>query len=823
MGANGACAPLHLSPCMNPTRKFRRSLWAALLIPAALAPVLAQPPAAPSAAAKEEVLTLPEFSVETSAMTDSYTAGDTVSASRMNASVKDLPYSVASLTNQFLEDFAVFDLNDDLSYISGITGNTDAFTYGARGYNSANVALFNGHYMFNPLVAPFVDRVEYIKGPAASLYGQSSPGGALLITTRQPTAQEKESLSLSAGTAYDLRATQLHASGPVPIGTASPHLFYNVDAEYLHRTFDVHYARRQEKAVEAGLLYKIDENTNVSFEAVWQKYWNPNAGDWGLPLTAHFANNPFTGKTGQLYYDGFAWPLRNQYYGSTTDYVTREASTWYATFQHRFSDWLSLEAGYSHYVTPVETYNTLGSSGVYFPSVNLVASGSAASGTNNVNAAATANPAWSTTMGTGYSYNLDLLAHFHVLKADDQLLFTVDDYLNNRRNYTETPIAGEYTPYVWAFNPYQPVTSPYVPRDSNHFAATTTLNNAVNSLGFGLNDRASWFDNKLILTFGYRHDHYTGYQLNPSAATTAVSYTGADPGSGRQSKIFTNVDGGNLGLTLGLTSNISWYASVYEAYSPFNTSVPLTVSLTGTTPAARAAQLKTLDPSPQRGVGEESGVKFDYLNHQLSFSADVFDTHQKNVSVTELSDPTNPSSVTISVPEGDQNAKGFEFQGEFDSNDHLWHAYLSYSYLDSEVTNQGIAVLANGRRPRGAPYDSESGAVTYRVPQLKGLSLLTSFRAQGNTPQQSPSTGGIVNPADGLQEANDGRMYLRTPSYIIWSFGAAYTWKTPGTKLVQNVNLTLKNAFNKVYVQPGSSTLFLGDGRGLYVTYTLRH
>ena len=482
-----------------------------------------------------------------------------------------------------------------------------------------------------------------------------------------------------------------------------------------------------------------------------------------------------TGKTGQIHYDGFAENLRDDYYGSPVDYVTREASTYYTSIQHRFSDWLSLEAGYSHYVTPVETYNTLGSSGVYFPSANLVANTTAVSGTNNVNPNATTNPAWSTTMGTGYSYNVDLLSHCKIgSHIDTQLLFTLDDYLNNRRNYTGTPIAGTFTPFVWAFNPYMPVTSPYIPRDTNHWTIATTLNNAINSLGGGLNDRMSFWDSKLILTFGYRHDHYTGYQSNPNASLSAVSYVGAAPGSGHESHIFTNSDGGNFGVTVQLTPSISWYSSVYQAFTPFNTSVPLTVTLAGNA-FAQQQQLRTLDPPPQKGVGEETGFKADYLNHSLFFTLDAFTTQQKNVSVTELSDPTNPSSTTVSVDEGDQDAKGFEFSGGYNKGN--LSVVLSYSYNDPKVENQGVNVLANGRRPRGSPMHSLSANMSYTVQSITGLRLLASMHYQGSAPEQSPTTGGIVNPVTGIDDQNNGEMYLMTPAYAVWNFGGVYAWR----------------------------------------------
>jgi hypothetical protein len=95
------------------------------------------------------------------------------------------------------------------------------------------------------------------------------------------------------------------------------------------------------------------------------------------------------------------------------------------------------------------------------------------------------------------------------------------------------------------------------------------------------------------------------------------------------------------------------------------------------------------------------------------------------------------------------------------------------------------------------------------------------MRSQSDAPANSPQTGLITNPATGLADQSNGQALLRTPGYIIWNFGASYEWKT--RKLDQSINVTLKNAFNDLYVQPGTGTYFLGDRRGIYATYAIAY
>jgi outer membrane receptor protein involved in Fe transport len=788
------------------------------------------PPANPPGSPQEEVLTLPEFSVSAGTASKGYTASDTVSGSRMNVAVKDLPYTVNSLTDAFFKDFSTFDLTDDLSYMTTITGNTDSFTFSLRGFNfngSGNIILYNGHLKTSPLIEAFVERIELIKGPSGSIYGQSNPGGTLLVTTRQPTATQQESASVSAGS-YDLNTEQIHASGPIPIFTSSaPKLFYNVDAEYLHRLYDAQEIRRQEKAIEAGLLYKLNENTSFSVEYAWELINTPAGGDWGLPVTATVGKNPYTGALIE-YVTGFAYNLYNQHYGAPVDYVTRESGSAELTMQHRFTDWLSFQFSYDHYEAPTTTYNTLGSSGVYWPSLGLVANATptaTATATGFINTAAAANPAWTTTFGTGYSYDADLLAHWHFKGIDNQVLLTFDDYLNNRRNYAGNPTPGTFTPYVWAFNPLQTVTAPFVPRDSAHWSTTSEiLNNDVEDRGIYLSDRAGVFNDRVFITGSYRHDYVIGHQFNPQAAQftpTLPSYIGAAPGTGVQSSIHQSNDAPSVGVSVAITPSLSWYGSYYTSFTPFGTSTPLTVTIPATATAfQRKYLLATLDPPSAKGEGEETGFKGDFLDHALTFTVDAFDTHVKNVQVPELADPTNPSSGTVNVNAGDQKATGFEANLEYTMASGL-HIYVDYSYLGAVAYNQGIDVYADGRRPRAAPYNSYAFAVTYPIPQVKGLRALVSMRGQGDSPANSPQTGLITNPATGLADQSNGQTALRAPSYILWNFGATYEWKWH--KLDQSVNVILKNAFNDLYVQPGTSTYFLGDRRGIYATYAIAY
>ena len=42
-------------------------------------------------------------------------------------------------------------------------------------------------------------------------------------------------------------------------------------------------------------------------------------------------------------------------------------------------------------------------------------------------------------------------------------------------------------------------------------------------------------------------------------------------------------------------------------------------------------------------------------------------------------------------------------------------------------------------------------------------------------------------------------------------------------KIDQSLNLTCKNLFTRYYTQSGNATAYVGDGRGVYVGYSIQH
>jgi iron complex outermembrane recepter protein len=190
---------------MNPSRAARPSrrapaLAAVLLL--AIQAVAQNVPATPEAPpASEPTLVLSTFTVSTSA-DQGYRAGNSVSATRIDTPIKNLPFSISAFTQQFITDIGARDLFDIAQYAPGVTNAAVEFasgnsTYAVRGFNQNPQR--NGFAGEVYIDAATIERVEVVKGPASVLYGEVAPGGTVNYITKRPTPKAFAALAVKAG------------------------------------------------------------------------------------------------------------------------------------------------------------------------------------------------------------------------------------------------------------------------------------------------------------------------------------------------------------------------------------------------------------------------------------------------------------------------------------------------------------------------------------------------------------------------------------------------------------------------------------------------
>jgi len=170
----------------------------------------AQEASKPKDAPSEETITLSTFTVSTN-QDKGYRAGNSVSATRIDTAIKDLPFTVSAYTEQFITDIGARELPDIVSFAPGVTSGAKEFTQGntrfsIRGFDGDVQPQRNGFTGNRYVDTANISRVEVVKGPSSLLYGQITPGGTVNYITKRPTNRPFTQLRLQAGSDSFLRS-----------------------------------------------------------------------------------------------------------------------------------------------------------------------------------------------------------------------------------------------------------------------------------------------------------------------------------------------------------------------------------------------------------------------------------------------------------------------------------------------------------------------------------------------------------------------------------------------------------------------------------------
>lgn len=165
--------------------------------PTAASPSTSSSVAAPAAATVDkDVTVLSPFQVK-SDKDYGYLKTNSATATRIGTEIQKVPLSVSVISEDFIKDTNLSDIQDVLRYqgssagdtrmgvLQPATGFTPSGNMSLRGF-PINSRLRNGLLRYNNYSLDNVDRVEVIKGPAAVFFGQAFPGGVINYVTKQP-------------------------------------------------------------------------------------------------------------------------------------------------------------------------------------------------------------------------------------------------------------------------------------------------------------------------------------------------------------------------------------------------------------------------------------------------------------------------------------------------------------------------------------------------------------------------------------------------------------------------------------------------------------
>lgn len=151
-----------------------------------------------------------------------YRATRSASATKTDTALRDIPQSISVIPATVLKDLGSTDVERALEFAGGVSkqnnfGGLTLYEYSVRGFTTSEFYQdgfsANRGYPSTPDTAN-IERIEVLKGPAASLYGRGDPGGTVNIVTKKPQPEAFTTLQTSAGS-WDRYRTALDVNTPL--------------------------------------------------------------------------------------------------------------------------------------------------------------------------------------------------------------------------------------------------------------------------------------------------------------------------------------------------------------------------------------------------------------------------------------------------------------------------------------------------------------------------------------------------------------------------------------------------------------------------------
>lgn len=190
-------------------------------------------------------------------------------ATRTDTPLIEVPQSVRVLPQALIRDVGATQLSDAVHLVSGTSlGNDYGGTWDSiqmRGFDVTEGALLNG-FAVPTQSGPrrdtaLIERVEFLKGPGASLYGSSEPGGTYNVVTKKPLFVPLRRLGVELGT-RDFRRATADLSGPLSGRVAYRLNLVAEDGAYRTRLADT-----KRYVIAPAVTWKLGNDTVLNYEA----------------------------------------------------------------------------------------------------------------------------------------------------------------------------------------------------------------------------------------------------------------------------------------------------------------------------------------------------------------------------------------------------------------------------------------------------------------------------------------------------------------------------------------------------------------------------
>ncbi len=550
---------------------------ASSLVPACLLSGTAQA----QQAAQTPAIALDPISVQTDGQTESptgpvrgYVARQTVTGSKTNTPIVEVPQSISVVTRDQMNDRAVQTVGQALDYSAGVVsqpfGSDPRFDSPIiRGFSAANSQYLNGLKLMRDqgaiAIEPYgLERIDVLRGPSSVLYGQGNPGGLINMVSKRPIWETFGEFNLQAAT-YDNFSGSFDFGGPTFKGSDVAYRITGLVRDSGSQTNDVSNDRYY---FAPALTFRPNADTSLTVLASIQ-YDTPDA-TVGLP-------NQYTLQS----LNGLR-AARSLYLGDPNfNASSRTLATMGYEFSHSFDNNVTFRQN-TRYLKMNWDYQNLYYSGLDSSNALIANRGTSINEEN---------------LGT---FTMDNQLQYDF--ATGPLKHTALVGLDVRSHTTDTMTQFGTAPSINIFAPVYGMSIP----DSIWY--TSKVNGTLNQVGLYAQDQVklqNW-----LLTLGIRQDW-------ASVDSTTVSNFG-----NTQQNQDDSATTGRVGLTYLFDNGLAPYVSYSTSFEPVIGNMPTALG-------GAAFQ-------PSEGKQYEAGIKYQPVGWNGFFTAAVYDLTQSNVQSTDL-------------------------------------------------------------------------------------------------------------------------------------------------------------------------------------------
>lgn len=270
------------------------------------------------------------------------------SVTKTGISIKDLPQSVQEIGSEVITQQQSVRLSDVVKnvngvYVSSARGGAQESFYG-RGYDLSANNMFKNGFRFNSGSIPEVsslEKVEVLKGSAALLFGNVSPGGILNMVTKMPSFKSGGEIGMQMGS-YAFYKPSIDFYGPLNSSIA-----YRFIGSYENSESFRDVVKKERYYINPSFLFKLSNKTEMVLQADYlNDDWTPDFGT-GV-IGKQILNMP------RSTYLGATWSTGNTKQATISNLLTHTInSNWKFNFNTSYQNFKRTSKG-TERVQPIE-------------------------------------------------------------------------------------------------------------------------------------------------------------------------------------------------------------------------------------------------------------------------------------------------------------------------------------------------------------------------------------------------------------------------------------------------------------------------------------